>query len=248
MAKKLNTDDEKLLAELKSIIDYKTVDIYYKNNEKLAGTSTSLQKQASNSSFASDSIPSEKKLFGNQLNYKRSENFAEIFDASGKIGSAKQYSIEQQISQLRKQLNESYLVFTNARDTLSSISFVNIEQKFKQESVILTEKLDSDQLLFDAKGAETTEHLKELNEQTKQNIFNTKKHAGSIAELNTFFRVINQLQMGIKNMEKNHKLMADLNTEVAEAIHEVSLKKQYVNDVKEKLAKTKIDDFDDDVK
>lgn len=135
---------------------------------------------------------------------------------------AEQYSIEEQIAQLRKQLTESYSIFMNARDALSSISFVGIDEKLKRESNQLMGKIDQQTVL--------------VAEQPKDFMFDANvQKVGNIDELNTFFRVVKQLDNGIRNMERNHKLMADLNEDVADAVY---VDNQYVRTVKETLSKT----------
>lgn len=233
--------NDKLREELKNIIVQPSVGAKSKDQQNKGYNATkdvfkslfTMQPNMSSSSIDLTSIiKSETEFLDDQLNYNTTKTFDDdILNESDQIETLQQYSIEQQILQLRKQLDESYSVFINARDALSGISFVNIEQNFKRESSVLTDKLDSELLLSDD-SSKVTKHLNELNEKTKQNMFDIKKHAGSIGELNTFFRVVNQLQKGIRNMEQNHKLMSDLNKEVADSI---CIDKQYVNNVKNNL-------------
>lgn len=72
-------------------------------------------------------------------------------------------TIEEQILQLRKQLAESHAIFTSARDSLASISFVGIEKHIARQSVVALESA--------TKHFETelcTEMADKSNEKTKR--------------------------------------------------------------------------------
>lgn len=138
----------------------------------------------------------------------------------------RQLNIEEQISQLRRQLSDSYTVFASARDSLASISFAGIKSKFHQQTQSIQEQMDGSQ---EAAGATTT------TTTNKPNIFNVTKEANKIPELGQFFRIVGNLQQGMQRMETTHKLMSDLDETISVAMR---LDGESVAKMRQELAET----------
>lgn len=138
-------------------------------------------------------------------------------------GGAK-LTIEQQITQLRKQLSESYSLFMAARDSLASISFLNIDQQMGRKTAAAlaaaNSHLDAATTNLDF-GPDSVEFLTAM-----------RHRVGDIPEVATFFRVVGRLQDGIKRMEVNHKLWSDLSDDVD---GQVVVDRGYVEDVRSRL-------------
>lgn len=150
-------------------------------------------------------------------------------EAAAKEETRLQYSIEEQIFHLRRQLSRSYNLFMGARDTLAGISFVELEKKLQSSTV----PIDNDQV------AQTTSFGNNVNNdlndeiRSAKKLFAASKRATKNPELNTFFHVVAQLQDGIKDMEKNHTVMTELKDRVADALE---ADRQYVEDIMKRLA------------
>lgn len=138
-----------------------------------------------------------------------------------------QYSIEEQIFHLRRQLSQSYNLFTGARDTLAGISFVKLENQIQSSTV----PIDSEKIPETASFGNVNELSDEIRLAKK--LFAASKRTTKNPELNTFFHVVAQLQNGIKDMETNHTVMTALKDRVADALE---VDKEYVEGIMTRLA------------
>lgn len=138
-----------------------------------------------------------------------------------------QYSIEEQIRHLRRQLSQSYNLLTGARDTLAGISFVDLGNKLQSSTV----PIDIDQRIQTASFGSVNELSDEIRSEKK--LFAATKSANKNPELKTFFHIVAQLKNGIKDMQTNYTVMTSLKDRVAEVLE---TDKQYVEDIKTRLA------------
>lgn len=135
-----------------------------------------------------------------------------------------QLTIDQQITQLRKQLSESYNLFMAARDSLASISFLNLDKE-------MASKTAAAMATASAHVDAATNGLEFGNESVA--FLTAMRHrVGDVPEVATFFRVVGRLQEGIKRMETNHRLMSELNEDVDGA---VVCNRDYVDDMRKGL-------------
>lgn len=139
-------------------------------------------------------------------------------------------TIEQQISALMKNLKDSYQLFINARDSLANISFVDINEKLKIDTTV-AENLQCNQMdFFDSVTNNTIKnYINTLNQKitnsvqaTEPNTNNNNRNNINIPELNTFFRIVNTLQDGIRKMEKNHEILSELNNTIVDAVKTIN--------------------------
>lgn len=105
-------------------------------------------------------------------------------------------------------MEESYNLFTTARDSLSKISFTEVQKKFKKET-----DLSSSSALDELMNSKNMS-----DDEIHENIFTMPNmKIGSIPELSSFFDVISNLKIGMSKMEKTDKMMRDLGENVFEA-------------------------------
>lgn len=135
-----------------------------------------------------------------------------------------QLTIDQQITQLRKQLSDSYNLFMGARDTLAGISFLKLDQQ-------MASKTAAAMAAASAQVDAATNSL-EFGDETVSFLTSMRHRVTDSPEVATFFRVVARLQQGIARMEVNHRLMSDLNRDVDGA---VSADRAYVDDVRKRL-------------
>lgn len=133
-------------------------------------------------------------------------------------------TIEQQITQLRKQLSESYNLFMSARDSLASISFLNLDKQ-------MASKTAAAMATANAHLNAATDNL-EFSGESVAFLMAMRHRVGDVPEVATFFRVVARLQEGMKRMEVNHKLWSELNEDVNGA---VMADRGYVDDVRKRL-------------
>lgn len=133
-------------------------------------------------------------------------------------------SIQQQINRLRRQLNESHDIFTNARDALDSISFEGVGQQiarqYQSEVVSASAGQHSDQKStenFEINGGNCSEEIPP-DATTAAFVKTLSQRVGTVPALATFFRVVGQLQSGIERIEQSHEQLRTLTESVDQAV------------------------------
>lgn len=127
--------------------------------------------------------------------------------------------IQNRIQHIRKQLDDTYNLFINAKEALSSISFDNLNEKMTTEESVSTNSKEvlvvGDDLKIDV--AKSLENL----ESTPRSSGNVNKYE-DIPELNKFFHVMADLKEGIKNISKHQESIAKLNADIDTFVDKVN--------------------------
>lgn len=119
--------------------------------------------------------------------------------------------IKHRIQHIRKQLDDTYNLFINAKEALSNISFENLNEKMTSEtpqSTTCQEVL----VVGDDNKIDVAKSLANL-ESTPRCPENLNKYE-NIPELNKFFHVMADLKEGIRNISKHQESIAKLNEEI----------------------------------
>lgn len=135
-----------------------------------------------------------------------------------------QLTIDERITQMRKQLSESYNLFMAARDSLASISFLNLDKQMASKTAAAMATASA--------HVDAATNSLEFGEDSVAFLTAMRHRVGDVPEVATFFRVVGRLQDGIKRMEMNHEMMAELNEDVDGA---VLADRGYVEDVRKRL-------------
>jgi hypothetical protein len=117
--------------------------------------------------------------------------------------------IDQQISTLRQQLEDSYQMLVNTRDALSSMSIVGAMEKHRQAEPTDVVSGVNDNIVPD----NLTDVRKSLN---------VPEIVDVVPEIKQLFHTLQELKRKIGEMEVNQKFLSDLNDDVEVAIDEMS--------------------------
>lgn len=134
---------------------------------------------------------------------------------------AKDDLIQQRIQHIRKQLDDTYNLFINAKDALSTITFDNLNDKLCNEAVMSHDAKDVLVVGADSK-IDVAKSLENLN-NTPRGSRNIGKYE-DIPELNKFFNVMADLKEGIKNISKHQESIAELNSDIDNIMDQVSVR------------------------
>jgi hypothetical protein len=137
--------------------------------------------------------------------------------------------IDNQISTLRKQLEESHSMLVNTREILTNISITGVMDKVKQSESI--QNLYSCQQAEDAlQGKNVDEIFANTTNFVEKRQLNMTEIADSVPEIKQLFRTLQDLKQKMMEMEANHKLLADLNDDIECAIEEMNVRNGKIKD------------------
>ena len=120
--------------------------------------------------------------------------------------------VTQQIYTLKKELDDSYELFINARDMLTNLSFKSIDKIFTKEMDKITDN-DIDVII-----SNNNFNKKTLDETIKKRIKLLKTNNTGVPELSKFFAILSNLKKAIQKMEKNQASFIDLSDKVETSI------------------------------
>lgn len=128
--------------------------------------------------------------------------------------------IQQRITHIRKQLDDTYNLFLTAKEALSSITFDNLSEKLSNDAVTPSDTTENMLVVGADNKIDVAKSLENLN--------NTPRNSGTIdkyeeiPELNKFFNVMADLKEGIKNISKHQESIANLNADIDTFMDHVS--------------------------
>lgn len=131
--------------------------------------------------------------------------------------------IQQRINNIRMELDDTYNIFVNAQETLSSISFENLSERLSTDerrhsmagppgpgAMGPAQELA---LVHDAHNrVDVAKSLEQLNVLPKE--AQRTKSVEDIPELNAFFKVIQDLTEGIKKISSHQQSITELNQDI----------------------------------
>uniref|UniRef100_A0A182KGG3 Uncharacterized protein n=1 Tax=Anopheles christyi TaxID=43041 RepID=A0A182KGG3_9DIPT len=132
--------------------------------------------------------------------------------------------IQQRINNIRMELDDTYNIFVNAQETLSSISFENLSERLstdeRRHSVAGSPSPDKMEtspeltLVHDTNNrVDVAKSLESLNVTPKE--AQRTKSVEDIPELNAFFKVIQDLTEGIKKISSHQQSITELNQDIS---------------------------------
>uniref|UniRef100_A0A182JCS1 Uncharacterized protein n=1 Tax=Anopheles atroparvus TaxID=41427 RepID=A0A182JCS1_ANOAO len=126
---------------------------------------------------------------------------------------------QQRINSIRMQLDDTYNIFVNARESLSSISFETLSERLNSDnlqSASCSNHTVDDQfqqeitLVRDANNqVDVAKSLEQLNQDAQRG-----NPMEDIPELNKFFKVISDLTEGIKKINGHQQSIKELNEDI----------------------------------
>lgn len=132
-------------------------------------------------------------------------------------------NISTKIKDLKSELNKSYILFTNVRETLTNLSFTNIDAK-KYSNL-------GELLMFDIKEivqqGNFDKTMKMLNEEVT---VNEPKSNENIPELKAFLNAINDLKEGIQKIDETNIRFLSIDAEITREIERVTKKTEDIQD------------------
>uniref|UniRef100_A0A182QKK0 Uncharacterized protein n=1 Tax=Anopheles farauti TaxID=69004 RepID=A0A182QKK0_9DIPT len=140
------------------------------------------------------------------------------------LDSAHEDLIQQRINSIRMELDDTYNIFVNAQETLSSISFENLSERLSSDSFpSITEQTPSTShatraspeinLVRDANNrVDVAKSLEQLNVASLDT--QRAQAVEEIPELNKFFKVIYDLTEGIKKINGHQQSITELNEDI----------------------------------
>uniref|UniRef100_A0A182SN65 Uncharacterized protein n=1 Tax=Anopheles maculatus TaxID=74869 RepID=A0A182SN65_9DIPT len=133
--------------------------------------------------------------------------------------------IQQRINNIRMELDDTYNIFVNAQETLSSISFENLGERINSNSVLQADLphtaaslsvIDASREITLVHGADNridvTKSLEQLNVARKDT--QRTKVVQDTPELNALFKVIRDLSEGINKITSHQQSIIELNQDI----------------------------------
>uniref|UniRef100_A0A182UUZ0 Uncharacterized protein n=1 Tax=Anopheles merus TaxID=30066 RepID=A0A182UUZ0_ANOME len=131
--------------------------------------------------------------------------------------------IQQRINNIRMELDDTYNIFVNAQETLSSISFENLSERLSTDErrhsmagppgAVAMGPAQELALVHDANNrVDVAKSLEQLNVLPKE--AQRTKSVEDIPELNAFFKVIQDLTEGIKKISSHQQSITELNQDI----------------------------------
>lgn len=129
-------------------------------------------------------------------------------------------SIDNQILNIRKQLQSSYGALCTARDRLSKISFQGIENKLKKDNVLLSDSEIQSIVINNSMTDDASSMDNVMLKNLKQKLITIPCQVEPISELQIFYRAIDVLKENLTAICKHEKDVCQLETDVHESLNE----------------------------